>query len=49
MLLQKFNYKIALNNVKRSFMTKPYGLLCSKINQTNNNDVENKQFLPVFK
>lgn len=49
MLLQRFNFKIILNNVKKSFMINPCGLMCSKTNQVINNDVESKQFIPIFK
>lgn len=49
MLLQRYNYKVVLNNVKRSFMAKSYGLMYPKSNQIINNDVENKQFIPIFK
>jgi hypothetical protein len=49
MLLQRFNFKIVLNNIKRNFITNPYGLMCSKTNQIIDNDVESKQFIPIFK
>lgn len=48
-MLPKYINSILLNNIKRSIATKSYSLTSHKTNQIINNDVENKQFIPIFK
>lgn len=40
---------IVLNNIKRSFMTKSYGLMYSNVNQVTVKHTKDDQFIPIYK
>jgi len=40
---------IVLNNIKRNFMTKSYGLMYSNVNQVTTKHAKDDQFIPIYK
>ncbi|KAL5233208.1 hypothetical protein ACI65C_000618 [Semiaphis heraclei] len=49
LLLPKCINTMVLNNIKRSFMTKSYGLMYSNVNQVTNKHAKDDEFIPIYK
>lgn len=49
LLLPKHINSILLNNIKKSFMIKSCGLMCTKVNKVSDQNNDNKEFIPIFK